>query len=80
MTVHPEFRLFGLDEVPDSKVSSVYPTWGDLLRAIAHQAFSKPLDLVRSVGDLDQSLQGHLQVTLRLMGRSCHEAYVKGVL
>lgn len=78
--VHPNFRLFGLDEVPDGEVSSVYPTWKDLLRAIALQAFSKPLDLVRSVQNLDNSLQGHLRVTLRLMGPSCHDVYITGIL
>lgn len=80
-SVNPAFRLFGLDEVLDGKVSSVYPTWRDLLRAAADQTFSRPLDLVESVRVLDSSLYGlHVpRVHLSLMGPSCHEPYILGV-
>lgn len=78
--VSPEFRLFGLDEVPDGKVSSVYATWRDLLMAVADQTFSRPLDLVESVRALDSSLHAYRRIDLSLMGPSCHEPYITGTL
>lgn len=82
LAVRPDFRLFGLDELPDGLVASVYPTWRHLLCAVADQTFSKTLDFVETIRTLDSSLKtsGANQAHIQLMGPSCHEPYILGFL
>ena len=76
--LRPGFKVWGM--VGDD-ANTTYSSWGHLLRAAALQTMSQRLDIVKIVGKLNDYLGASYQrVDVKMMGPSCHAAYIAGVL
>ncbi|KAF2143953.1 uncharacterized protein K452DRAFT_266997 [Aplosporella prunicola CBS 121167] len=72
--VLPNFRLWGMDDP-----KATYASWGNLLRAMALQVISVPLDITKVVGQLNSWL-GSQHLDVKVMGPSSHTAYLASIL
>lgn len=68
-TVHPGFRLWGLQDTKGDSPPPSYANWGELLLSVVDSAFSKPVDLVDMVKGLSTRLGSDCgQIELKMMG------------
>ncbi|KAF9634982.1 LasS2 [Lasiodiplodia theobromae] len=72
--VLPDFKMWGMDE-PEA----TYTSWGELLRAMAFQVLSKPLDITKVVGQLVSWL-GPRHLDVKVVGPSSHTPYLASAL
>lgn len=72
--VLPDFKMWGMDE-PET----TYASWRELLRAMAFQVLSKPLDITKVVGQLVSWL-GPRHLDVKVVGPSSHTPYLASAL
>ncbi|OAL28412.1 hypothetical protein AYO22_02866 [Fonsecaea multimorphosa] len=71
----PNHAIWGMDD-PEA----LYPTWGDLLRAVCDQVLARPLDITHVVGSLVSRSDGLDTVRIIQPGSCSHAPYLATAL